>query len=45
MISNINEFNKEKYSAELEEFFGEKVGLFEDGNASEALGKWMIRHR
>ena len=44
LISNINGFDAEKYNADLKHFFDVTVGLFEDGNASKALTKWMIEH-
>lgn len=45
LINNIKEFDKEKYDSDLKYFFEERVGLFEDGNASKALCEWMIKHR
>lgn len=44
LIRNIEEFDKDKYTADLNHFFDDTVGLFEDGNASKALTEWMLAH-
>jgi CDP-glycerol glycerophosphotransferase len=45
LIDNIKNFDKEKYNADLKQFFDVTVGLFEDGNASKSLTDWMQKHR
>lgn len=45
LIENIRKFDKEKYDSDLKYFFDERVGLFEDGNASKALSEWMLKNK
>ena len=42
LVSNIMNFDNEKYQAELEQFNREVIGLNETGHASEAVVEWMI---
>ena len=42
LVSNILNFDNEKYQAELEQFNREVIGLNETGHASEAVVEWMI---
>ena len=42
LMANIIGFDNEKYTARLKQFFDVTVGLFEDGNASKELTKWML---
>jgi CDP-glycerol glycerophosphotransferase len=45
LITTIEEFDNEAYTARLNTFFTERVGLKEEGHASEALAEWMVAHR
>ena len=42
LVSNILNFDNEKYLSELEQFNREVIGLNETGHASEAVVEWMI---
>ena len=42
LVSNILNFDNEKYQSELEQFNREVIGLNETGHASEAVVEWMI---
>ena len=42
LVSNIMNFDNEKYQAELEQFNSEVIGLNETVHASEAVVEWMI---
>ncbi|MBE6241312.1 MAG: glycerophosphotransferase [Bacteroidales bacterium] len=44
LIDIIENFDKDKYNEDLKQFFNERVGLFEDGNASRSLAEWMLSH-
>lgn len=43
LVSLIDNFSTEDYAASLDDFFTNRVGLFEDGHAAEALAEWMAR--
>ena len=43
LVSNILNFDNEKYQAELEQFNREVIGLNETGHASEAVVEWMLK--
>lgn len=45
LIETIEEFDNEAYTTRLNTFFTERVGLKEEGHASEALAEWMVAHR
>ena len=43
LVSNILNFDNEKYLSELEQFNREVIGLNETGHASEAVVEWMLK--
>lgn len=45
LIATIETFDSAAYTSRLNTFFTERVGLREDGHASEALAEWMVAHR
>ena len=45
LIATIEAFDNAAYTSRLNTFFTERVGLREDGHASEALAEWMVAHR
>ncbi|MBO5881606.1 MAG: CDP-glycerol glycerophosphotransferase family protein [Alistipes sp.] len=45
LLDTIANFDNEAYTARLNTFFTERIGLKENGHASQALAKWMIAHR
>jgi CDP-glycerol glycerophosphotransferase len=45
LLDTIANFDNEAYTARLNTFFAERIGLKEDGHASQALAEWMIAHR
>lgn len=45
LIATIEAFDSAAYTSRLNTFFTERVGLREDGHASEALAEWMVAHR
>ena len=45
LIATIETFDNAAYTSRLNTFFTERVGLREDGHASEALAEWMVAHR
>ncbi len=45
LIDTIEHFDNAAYTTRLNTFFTERVGLREDGHASEALAEWMVAHR
>ena len=45
LIATIEAFDSAAYTSRLNTFFTERVGLKEDGHASEALAEWMVAHR
>ena len=45
LLTTIEDFDSEAYTARLNSFFTERVGLKEDGHAAEALAEWMVAHR
>lgn len=45
LIATIEAFDNAAYTTRLNTFFTERVGLREDGHASEALAEWMVAHR
>ena len=45
LLDTIANFDNEAYTARLNTFFTERIGLKEDGHASQALAEWMIAHR
>ena len=45
LLATIEAFDSAAYTTRLNTFFTERVGLKEDGHASEALAEWMATHR
>ena len=45
LLSTIETFDNEAYTMHLNTFYRERIGLKEDGHASEALAEWMVAHR
>ena len=45
LLSTIETFDNEAYTTHLNTFYRERIGLKEDGHASEALAEWMVAHR
>ena len=45
LISTIEHFDGKAYATRLSTFYAERIGLKEDGHASEALAEWMVAHR
>ena len=45
LIATIEAFDNAAYTSRLNTFFTERVGLKEDGHASEALAEWMVAPR
>jgi CDP-glycerol glycerophosphotransferase len=41
----LKNFNLEKYRKDVEDFENNKIGMFEDGNASKNIAQWMVDHR
>ena len=44
LLSTIETFDNEAYTTHLNTFYHERIGLKEDGHASEALAEWMVAH-
>lgn len=41
----LKNFDLEKYRKDVEDFENNKIGMFEDGNASKHIAQWMVDHR
>lgn len=44
LADNINNFNIESYQKNLSEFFNNKIGKYEKGEASKDLYNWIVEH-
>lgn len=45
LIEIIQNFDHASYKRDVKDFMENKVGLFEDGNASKAITEWILEHR
>ena len=45
LIQIIQNFDHAEYERNVKDFMDNKVGLFEDGNASKAITEWILEHR
>ena len=45
LIEIIRNFDHAEYERKVKDFMDNKVGLFEDGNASKSITEWILEHR
>lgn len=45
LIEILRNFDIKKYRSDVEYFEKNKIGMFEDGNASKNIAQWMIEHK
>ena len=45
LIEIFKNMDLEKYRADVSDFEKNKIGLFENGNASKSITQWMIEHK
>ena len=45
MIEIFKNMDLGKYRADVSDFEKNKIGLFENGNASKSITEWMIEHK
>ena len=45
LLEILKNFDQKKYRQDVENFEKNKVGMFEDGNASKNIAQWMVDHK
>lgn len=45
LLNTIENFDNETYLAKLDEFYATRIGLLEEGHATESVAKWINDHR